>query len=87
MSRTIRVNYFRTLRSSETLATSKGVLNEKGVNFLGNFSKFWHFTYSYHPLVPAPWQKAKGTADAVLGAAYLCQAIRTLPNKNRGCVF
>lgn len=35
-----RINYFRGLKSSEMLAAFRGVLNEKGINFLVNFRKF-----------------------------------------------
>ena len=40
MSGTVRINYFRGLKSSEMLAAFRGVLNEKGINFLVNFRKF-----------------------------------------------
>ena len=40
VSGTVRINYFIALKSSEILAAFRGVLNEKGINFLVHFRKF-----------------------------------------------
>lgn len=40
VSGTVRINYFRALKSSEILAAFRGVLNEKGINFPVHFRKF-----------------------------------------------
>lgn len=40
VSGTVRISHFRGMKSSEILAAFRGVLNEKGINFLVNFRKF-----------------------------------------------